>query len=141
MLARIGGNAYLMDGVTRFSTVGVDLGEKPSVISAICKYHLTEKMRQIINDSMDVHGGKGVMLGPNNYLGRGYQGVPVSITVEGANILTRNMMIFGQGAMRCHPYLKDMVDLIHSNESSADAEFNKVLRKTVGFSVKNAFAA
>lgn len=62
-------------------------------------------MRQVINDSMDVHGGKGVMLGPNNYLGRGYQGVPVSITVEGANILTRNMMIFGQGAMRCHPFV------------------------------------
>ena len=82
MLARIGGNAYLMDGVTRFSTVGVDLGEKPSVISAICKYHLTEKMRQIINDSMDVHGGKGVMLGPNNYLGRGYQGVPVSLRLK-----------------------------------------------------------
>merc|ERR1712023_567058 len=101
MLARIGGNAYMMDAVTRFSTVGVDLGEKPSVISAICKYHLTERSRVTVNDAMDVHGGKGIMLGPNNYLGRGYQGMPISITVEGANILTRNMMIFGQGAMRC----------------------------------------
>ena len=82
MLGRIGGNAYLMDAVTSLSTAGVDLGQKPSVISAICKYHLTERMRQVVNDSMDVHGGKGICLGPNNYLGRAYQGVPISITVK-----------------------------------------------------------
>ena len=90
----------------RVMTAGaVDLGEKPSVISAIVKYHCTERGRQVINDAMDVHGGKGICLGPNNYLGRGYQQVPIGITVEGANILTRSMIIFGQGAIRCHPYV------------------------------------
>jgi len=138
MLARIGGNAYLMDSVTRFSTVGVDLGEKPSVISAICKYHLTEKMRQVINDSMDVHGGKGVMLGPNNYLGRGYQGVPVSITVEGANILTRNMMIFGQGAMRCHPFvLKEIQAASIEDKKESIAAFDKAVFGHIGFAISN----
>lgn len=73
MLGRIGGNAYLMDAVTSMTTKGLDIGQKPSVISAICKYHLTEKMRQVVNDSMDVHGGKGIILGPKNYVGRGYQ--------------------------------------------------------------------
>ena len=108
-MARIAGNAYLMDAVTTLSTKGIDLGEKPSVIGAIAKYHMTEKLRACMDDAMDIHGGKGICLGPNNYLGRGYQGVPVAITVEGANILTRNMMIYGQGAIRCHPYvLKEM---------------------------------
>ena len=87
----------------------VDAGEKPAVPAAILKYHATEYARQIANDAMDVHGGKGIMLGPNNYLGRFYQSVPIAITVEGANILTRNLIIFGQGAIRCHPYvLKEM---------------------------------
>ncbi|MEW9796988.1 acyl-CoA dehydrogenase FadE [Alteromonas sp. CYL-A6] len=138
MLARIGGNAYLMDGVTRFSTAGVDLGEKPSVISAISKYHLTEKMRQVINDAMDVHGGKGIMLGPNNYLGRGYQGAPISITVEGANILTRNMMIFGQGAMRCHPYvLKEIQAAAIDDRRESLKAFDKAVFGHIGFAVAN----
>src|SRR5258708_8212338 len=68
------------------------------------KYHATEIGRMIANDAMDIHGGKGIMLGPNNYLGRGYQVVPVAITVEGANILTRNLIIFGKGAVPCHPF-------------------------------------
>jgi acyl-CoA dehydrogenase len=110
MLGRMGANAYLMDAVTSMTMVALDNGEKPSVISAICKYHLTEKMRQVVNDAMDVHGGKGICLGPTNYLGRAYQGAPIAITVEGANILTRNMMIYGQGAIRCHPFvLKEML--------------------------------
>ena len=104
-LARIGGNTYMMDAARVMTAGAVDMGEKPSVISAIVKYHLTERGRQAINDAMDVHGGKGICLGPSNYLGRGYQQIPVSITVEGANILTRNMIIFGQGAIRCHPYV------------------------------------
>ncbi|MEC7689921.1 MAG: acyl-CoA dehydrogenase FadE [Pseudomonadota bacterium] len=138
MLARIGGNAYLMDAVTRFSTVGVDLGEKPSVISAISKYHLTEKMRQVINDAMDIHGGKGIMLGPNNYLGRGYQGAPISITVEGANILTRNMMIFGQGAMRCHPYvLSEIQAAAMTDKSEQLREFDKAVFGHLGFAAAN----
>lgn len=104
-LARIGGNTYMMDAARVMTAGAVDLGEKPSVISAIVKYHLTERSRQTINDAMDVHGGKGICMGPSNYLARTYQQTPVSITVEGANILTRSMMIFGQGAIRCHPYV------------------------------------
>lgn len=138
MLARIGGNAYLMDAVTSFSTAGVDLGEKPSVISAICKYHLTEKSREIVNDSMDIHGGKGICLGPTNYLGRSYQGVPISITVEGANILTRNMMIFGQGAMRCHPYvLAEIYAAQEKDETKQLASFDKAVFGHIGFAVSN----
>ena len=140
MLARIGGNAYMMDAVTRFSTVGVDLGEKPSVISAICKYHLTERSRVTVNDAMDVHGGKGIMLGPNNYLGRGYQGMPISITVEGANILTRNMMIFGQGAMRCHPFVLDEIKAAAlSDEQEAIKAFDKAVFGHIGFALANAY--
>ena len=92
-----------------------------------------------MNSAMDIQAGKAIQRGPQNTLASGYQALPIAITVEGANILTRNLMIFGQGTMRCHPYLKEMVDLIHSEDSSADAEFNSVLRKTVSFSVKNAF--
>ncbi|WP_293759693.1 acyl-CoA dehydrogenase FadE [uncultured Paraglaciecola sp.] len=140
MLGRIGGNAYLMDAVTSFSTKGVDLGEKPSVISAICKYHLTEKMRQVVNDAMDVHGGKGIMLGQNNYLGRAYQGAPIAITVEGANILTRNMMIYGQGAMRCHPYV--LPELLAASNPDVDAsleQFDQAVFGHIGFAVSNLF--
>ncbi|MCC2604174.1 acyl-CoA dehydrogenase FadE [Planctobacterium marinum] len=138
MLGRIGGNAYLMDAVTSMSTKGVDLGEKPSVISAICKYHLTEKMRQCVIDAMDIHGGKGVMLGPNNYLGRGYQGAPIAITVEGANILTRNMMIYGQGAMRCHPFvLSEIHAAAIEDKNQAIAEFDKALFGHIGFAISN----
>jgi acyl-CoA dehydrogenase len=127
-----------MDAVTSFSTAGVDLGEKPSVISAICKYHLTEKMREIVNDSMDVHGGKGICLGPTNYLGRAYQGVPISITVEGANILTRNMMIFGQGAMRCHPYvLAEIYAAQEKDENKQLESFDEAVFGHIGFAVSN----
>ncbi|MEO8004052.1 MAG: acyl-CoA dehydrogenase [Betaproteobacteria bacterium] len=104
-LARIAGNTYAIDAARTMTAGAVDLGEKPSVISAIVKYHCTERGRQVVNDAMDVHGGKGICLGPNNYLGRAYQQIPIGITVEGANILTRSMMIFGQGAIRCHPYV------------------------------------
>ncbi|MBU3005232.1 acyl-CoA dehydrogenase FadE [Paraglaciecola arctica] len=140
MLGRIGGNAYLMDAVNSFSTKGVDLGEKPSVISAICKYHLTEKMRQIVNDSMDVHGGKGIMLGQNNYLGRAYQGAPIAITVEGANILTRNMMIYGQGAMRCHPYvLTELLAANNPDEEQRLQQFDEAVFGHIGFAISNFF--
>lgn len=140
MLGRIGGNAYLMDAVTSLSTKGVDLGEKPSVISAICKYHLTEKMRTLVNDSMDVHGGKGIMLGPNNHLGRGYQGAPIAITVEGANILTRNMMIYGQGAIRCHPFvLKEMYAAADEDTEQGLRDFDQALFGHIGFAMSNFF--
>ena len=108
-LARIGANLYTMDAARAMTAGAVDLGEKPSVISAIVKYHLTERGRALVNDAMDILGGKGICLGPNNFMGRSYQQLPIAITVEGANILTRNLIVFGQGAIRCHPYvLKEM---------------------------------
>ncbi len=105
VLARIVGLTYIMDATRTFTAGMINLGEKPALASAITKYHVTEMGRVVGNDAMDMHGGKGIMLGPQNYLGRSYQAIPIAITVEGANILTRNMIIFGQGAMRCHPYV------------------------------------
>ena len=104
-LARIGANTYLMDAARSMTAGAVDLGEKPAVISAIAKYHVTERGRDVVNDGMDIIGGKGIILGPQNFLGRAYQQIPVGITVEGANILTRSLMIFGQGAIRSHPFV------------------------------------
>ncbi len=106
-LARIGGHTYMMDAARSMTAGAVDLGEKPSVVSAIVKYHVTERARQVVNDGMDVIGGKGICLGPSNFLGRAYQQIPIGITVEGANILTRSLIIFGQGAIRCHPHVLD----------------------------------
>ena len=108
-LARMGGYTYMMDAARTLTAGAIDLGEMPSVASAIVKYHITERTRQVVNDAMDILGGKGICLGPNNFMGRAYQQIPVAITVEGANILTRSLIIFGQGAIRCHPYvLKEM---------------------------------
>ncbi len=104
-LAPIAGLTYLMDSARTFTAAMVDRGEKPSVPSAIIKYHNTEMMRIVVNHAMDIHGGRGVIDGPRNYLSRVYQSIPIGITVEGANILTRNMMIFGQGSIRCHRFL------------------------------------
>ncbi|HCP02867.1 MAG TPA: acyl-CoA dehydrogenase, partial [Pseudomonas sp.] len=137
-LARIGGNTYVMDAARTMTAGAVDLGEKPSVLSAVVKYHLTERMRQCINDAMDVHGGKGICMGPRNYLGRAYQSVPISITVEGANILTRNMMIFGQGAIRCHPYvLREMQAAALDDHNEALTRFDRLLFEHIGFSLSN----
>ncbi|HHJ14486.1 MAG TPA: acyl-CoA dehydrogenase [Gammaproteobacteria bacterium] len=105
VLGRIAGNAYAMDAARGLTTLAVDRGEKPAVASAIVKYHLTERMRRVIDDAMDIHGGRGICMGPSNYLARVYQAIPISITVEGANILTRSLIIFGQGVIRCHPWL------------------------------------
>lgn len=137
-LADIAGKTFILEAMRVLTTEGLNLGLKPGVVTAMAKYHMTELGRDVINQAMDVQAGKAIQRGPQNTLAAGYAAQPIGITVEGANILTRNLMIFGQGAMRCHPYLKDMVDLIHSNEYSADKDFNQVLRKTVGFSVKNA---
>jgi acyl-CoA dehydrogenase len=121
------------------TATAVDLGEKPAVPSAIAKYHATENAREVVKDAMDVHGGKGVILGPRNYLGRGWQGIPVSITVEGANIMTRNLMIFGQGAIRCHPYvLKEMEAARLDNASERINRFDDLLFSHVGYSIRNA---
>jgi acyl-CoA dehydrogenase len=123
-LARIGAYTYLMDACRTITAGALDMGEKPSVLSAISKYHMTERMRIVINDAMDVHGGKGICLGPNNYLGRAYQQIPIAITVEGANILTRSLIIFGQGAIRCHPWvLKEMKAAQADSLEQFDASF------------------
>ena len=138
-LARIGGNAWLMDSARMLTANAVDLGEKPSVLSAILKYHLTERGRECISHAMDVHGGKGIIMGPNNYLGRSWQGAPIFITVEGANILSRNLMIFGQGAIRCHPFvLKEMALAGREDHDQALKEFDGLLMQHIGFAVGNA---
>ena len=138
-LARIGGNAWLMDSARMLTANAVDLGEKPSVLSAILKYHMTERGRECISHAMDVHGGKGIIMGPNNYLGRNWQGAPIFITVEGANILSRNLMIFGQGAIRCHPFvLKEMALAGREDHDQALKEFDGLLMQHIGFAVSNA---
>lgn len=138
-LARIGGNAWLMDSARLLTAKAVDLGEKPSVLSAILKYHLTERGRECIQHAMDVHGGKGIIMGPNNYLGRNWQGAPIFITVEGANILSRNLMIFGQGAIRCHPFvLKEMALAGREDREQALNEFDDLLMKHIMFAASNA---
>ena len=138
-LARIGGNAWLMDSARMLTANAVDLGEKPSVLSAILKYHLTERGRECISHAMDVHGGKGIIMGPNNYLGRSWQGATIFITVEGANILSRNLMIFGQGAIRCHPFvLKEMALAGREDHDQALKEFDGLLMQHIGFAVSNA---
>ena len=125
-LARIAGTAYLVDAARRLTCAGLDQGHRPAVIAAIMKAHATERMRQAVNDAMDIHGGKGVMDGPLNYLGDLYRAIPVSITVEGANILTRNLMIFGQGAIRCHPHLlAEMQALADPDREKALEDFDK----------------
>jgi acyl-CoA dehydrogenase len=138
-LARIAGNTYATSALSRMTATAVDLGEKPAVPSAIAKYHTTEMAREVIRDAMDVHGGKGVIMGPRNYLGRGWEGIPVSITVEGANIMTRNLMIFGQGAIRCHPYvLKEMEAARIENVKERVERFDDLLFSHVGYSIRNA---
>jgi Acyl-CoA dehydrogenases len=138
-LARIGGLTYATQALSRATAAAVDRGEKPAVPSAIAKYHATEWCRQIASDAMDVHGGKGVILGPKNYMGRGWQSVPIAITVEGANIMTRSLMIFGQGAIRCHPYvLKEMQALGIADYRERLKTFDKALFGHIGFGFSNA---
>jgi acyl-CoA dehydrogenase len=109
------------------------------VPSAILKYHNTELGRQVAADAMDVHGGKGIMLGPKNYLARGYEGVPIAITVEGANILTRNLIIFGQGAIRCHPFVRAEMEAARNPDREAGlVEFDRLLFKHLGYGLSNA---
>ncbi|MDO2951763.1 acyl-CoA dehydrogenase FadE [Aeromonas simiae] len=137
-LARIGGNAYIMGAAADLTVAGIDLGEKPSVISAIVKYHLTDRAQKCVIDAMDIHGGKAICMGPNNYLARAYQGSPIAITVEGANILTRSMIIYGQGAIRCHPYvLAEMLAASHPDAEQGLKDFDQALFRHVGFAISN----
>src|SRR5690606_16189920 len=117
---------------------GVDLGEQPSVVSAIVKCHLTERGRQVVNDGMDIIGGKGICLGPSNFLASAYQQIPVGITVEGANILTRSLILFGQGAIRCHPYvLKEMTAAHDADADRALQAFDQAFWGHVRFTLGN----
>jgi len=138
-MCRLAAHTYAISALSRMTATAVDLGQKPSVPSAIAKYHATEMGREVITDAMDVHGGKGIIMGPRNYLGRGWQGAPIWITVEGANILTRTMMIFGQGAIRCHPYvLKEMQAARMVDRAKGLAEFDRHLFGHIGYSIGNA---
>jgi acyl-CoA dehydrogenase len=138
-LTRMAGAAYIIDAARSVTTGAIDGGEKPSVPAAMLKYHCTELGRKVANDAMDVHGGKGICLGPKNYLGRGYQVVPVAITVEGANILTRSLMILGQGAIRCHPYvLKEMNAAKLRDKAQSLREFDAALFGHMGYTLSNA---
>ncbi|MEZ8373942.1 acyl-CoA dehydrogenase FadE [Vibrio cyclitrophicus] len=136
-LARLAGNAYVMDAASNLTVAGIDLGEKPSVISAIVKYHCTHRGQRSIIDAMDIVGGKGICLGPSNFLARGYQGSPIAITVEGANILTRSMIIYGQGAIRCHPYVLNEMEAAYSESSDALDKFDSALAGHVSFTMSN----
>ncbi|KTF16712.1 acyl-CoA dehydrogenase [Pseudoalteromonas sp. H105] len=140
-LADIAGKTYLQEAMRVLTTEGLGMGLKPSVVTAIAKYHMTEIGRDVLDSAMDIQAGKAIQNGPQNTLASGYVAQPIAITVEGANILTRNLMIFGQGVMRCHPYLQSMVESIHSEDKNADKEFNSILRKTVGYSVGNSLRA
>ena len=137
-LARIMAKTYIAQSAVKHTANMVDNGEKPSVPSAILKYHLTEMQRDVLSDAMDVHGGKAVTLGPRNYLGIGYSSNPVSITVEGANIMTRSLMIFGQGAIRCHPYVLDELAAKNNDDSKA---FDQAFFKHAGLIFGNAARA
>jgi acyl-CoA dehydrogenase len=141
-LTRIGAYTYMMDAVRKMTAGAVDLGEKPSVASAIAKYHVTERARQVVNDGMDVVGGKGICLGPSNFLGRAYQQIPIGITVEGANILTRSLILFGQGAIRCHPYvLKEMQAAHNPDAEEGLQQFDSALFGHIGFTISHGFGA
>jgi acyl-CoA dehydrogenase len=138
-LARMVGNVYTMTAASRVTCTALSMGERPAVPSAILKYHNTEMARVVANDAMDVHGGKAIMLGPKNYLARNYESVPIAITVEGANILTRNLIIFGQGAIRCHPFVRAEMDAARDTDAARGlAKFDELLFKHVGYTLSNA---
>ncbi|WP_081695105.1 acyl-CoA dehydrogenase [Bordetella trematum] len=125
-LARLAGHAYLVEAARRLTCAALNQGHKPAVASAIMKYHATERLRVSVNDAMDVHGGKAVIDGPRNYLGALYRALPIAITVEGANILTRCLIVFGQGAIRAHPYLmREVTALGEHDEARGRADFEQ----------------
>ncbi len=133
-LARIAGLNFLIMSNRLLTLAAVDAHKKPSVVSGIAKYFNTEFSRIVINDAMDVHGGRAVVVGPRNYLANYYQGLPISITVEGANIMTRNLLIFGQGSMACHPYIRDEFYAIAGGDEVA---FQSIIWKHIAYFLRN----
>jgi acyl-CoA dehydrogenase len=139
VIARMVGLTYICDAARSVTIAAIDAGARPAVPAGILKHHVTEMGRRVANDAMDVHGGKGIMLGPRNYLGRGYQSIPIAITVEGANILTRSLIIFGQGAIRCHPFvLREMTAARNPDRERGVDDFDRALFAHVGFTISNA---
>ncbi len=132
--SRIASQTYMLEAFRHLVTCGLNQGGTPSVMTAMAKYYATETMRGVVNDGMDVVGGRAIQMGPRNFLATPYQAIPVSITVEGANILTRSLMIFGQGAMRCHPYLFDELQLLQSEDKKgALKQFDNLFFKHLGY--------
>ncbi|MDQ2070848.1 acyl-CoA dehydrogenase [Natronospira bacteriovora] len=141
-LARMGGYGWIMDAARRVTATAIDQGQEPPVAGAILKYHVTEMARVVGNDVMDVQAGKAICMGPRNNTARGYQSIPIAITVEGANILTRNMIIFGQGAIRCHPWvLKQLHAALETDQKKAVREYDAALFGHLGFTMSNAVRA
>ncbi|QBL09625.1 acyl-CoA dehydrogenase [Rheinheimera sp. D18] len=141
-LARIGGLTYGLEAMRVMTAGAIDMKLSPSVVTAIAKYHMTEMSRTLMNDAFDIHAGKAIQCGPKNYLAHGYMGIPISITVEGANILTRNLMIFGQGATRCHPYvLAELEAAANPDAEQGLKQFDSLLLKHIGFALGNTFGA
>jgi acyl-CoA dehydrogenase len=137
-LTRIAGRTYIMNAAVAVTAGAIDQGEKPAVPSAILKYHCTELGRKVATDTMDVHGGKALSMGPNNYIARGYMASPIAITVEGANILTRSLIIFGQGAIRCHPFvLPEMHAASDEDTDRGLIDFDKALFGHIGYAISN----
>ncbi len=137
-LARIAGYTYQLEAARIMTAGAVDLHIKPSVVSAIAKYHMTENSRKVIQDAMDIHGGRGLILGESNYLAYAYISTPIAITVEGANILTRNLIIFGQGAIRCHPFiLREMQASKNPDAAVGLAEFDSLIFRHIGYTISN----
>jgi acyl-CoA dehydrogenase len=137
-LTRIAGHTYIMNAAVSVTAGAIDQGEKPAVPSAILKYHCTELGRKVSTDTMDVHGGKAISLGPNNYIGRSFMAAPIAITVEGANILTRSLIIYGQGAIRCHPFvLPEMHAAADEDTDRGLVEFDKALFGHIGYAISN----
>lgn len=137
-LARIGGYTYMLEATRLLTLTGIDQRLRPTVVTAISKYHMTEIGRVVLNDAMDIHGGRGIVMGRRNYLARGYQGLPISITVEGANILTRGLIIFGQGAIRCHPYIRTEIELANQDLTKASIKaFDKTLLAHISYTISN----
>ena len=142
VLARMVGLTYIMDAARSVTAAAIDAGARPAVPAGILKHHVTEMGRRVANDAMDVQGGKGIMLGPRNYLARGYQSIPIAITVEGANILTRSLIIFGQGAIRCHPFvLREMTAARNPDRERGVDDFDRALFGHIGFTISNAARA
>ncbi len=138
-LARNAGNAYACSALSEATAAAVARGENPAVPSTIAKYHCTEMGRKASMDSMDILGGKGIILGPRNFAGRAWQAAPIAITVEGANIMTRSLMIFGQGAILCHPWvMKEMKAAQLADEGERIDKFDAALFGHIGFAISNA---